>query len=191
MLIICSFLIVIISIFYISLFNRSNSCTTNPALSKCIPMLLGMTSSLTIGLLFGVLLPKQLAVATVLSIVFSAFLSIFIGKKFGMNGLIEAQSSSLMGAMMGAMLGVMLSPNEVTLMIAVMDVLFLISIFFALLLTNSFSAKKKLLFQHKPDSFYWLFLLNVCFLCSLIIMQLLDTDTKPSETEPSEHVHHH
>ncbi len=192
MLTICSFLIVIISSLYFSIFTRpATSCQENQTLNKCIPMLLAMTSSLTIGLLIGILLPNQLALATIFSILLSAVLAVFIGRKFGTNGLIEAQSSSLMGAMMGAMLGVMLSPDEVTLMVAAMDFLFLISVFFALLLTNGSLEKKRHLFKHKPASFYWFFLLNVCFLCSLVILQWLDMNTTPTETTPSEHVHHH
>ena len=190
MLIICSFLIVIISNLSFSIFIRpATSCQENHALNKCIPMLLATTSSLTNGILIGTLLPNQLAFATILSILLSAVLAVFIGQKFGINGLIEAQSSSLMGAMMGAMLGVMLSPDEVTLMVIAMDSLLLVSVFGAILLTSRFLEKKQRPFKHKPTSFYLFFLLNVCFLCSLVILQLLNTT--PLESTPSEHIHHH
>lgn len=129
-------------------------------LTKCIPMLLAMTSSLTIGLIMGIWMSELLAVSTILSVILSAVISLLIGAGFGVNGHIDAQSSSLMGAMMGVMLGVMLSPSETTLMIIAMDLIYLISFYAVIwILEKSSNIKNKL--HLKSRSFQVLYIVSI------------------------------
>lgn len=114
---------------YFSFTTREKREEASGAASKCIPMLLGMTSSLTIGLVIALLMPDKLAISTIASIILSAGAAYLVGRNYGINGLVEAQASSLMGAMMGAMLGVMLSSDEGTIMVLAMDVIYLASLY--------------------------------------------------------------
>ncbi|MFJ8256561.1 hypothetical protein ACIQ4Z_04685 [Peribacillus asahii] len=187
-----SLLMVIGYSLYFSFSSYPTNCKENHSWVKCIPMILGMTGSLTVGLVIGTWMPDRLAVTTILSIVLSSILGSFIGRRFGINGFIEAQSSSLMGAMMGAMLGVMLKPNEVNIMIITMDLIFLISVFSILLgLANRQLKKKKPILKSKSASFYVFFLINVCLICFLPILQTIDTKGTTDKIDSSEHSHHH
>lgn len=130
--------------FFLSLRSKDHEVTSS--LAKCIPMILGMTSSTVIGLVMGYGMPQMLAVSTILSIVISAGIAILLGAGFGISGVIEAQASSLMGAMMGAMLGAMLSAGEIALMVMAMDVMYLVSISSMMLLMAKGSIKKQDIF---------------------------------------------
>lgn len=156
-------------------------------LSKCVPMMVGMTSSLTVGLIIAIWMPQMLAGATILSVLISAGNAFLIGKGFGMSGMLEAQSSSIMGAMMGAMLGVMLSENEITLMVIAMDLIYLVSIFSVMLLSATNAAGKQSLLKSKPASFYLAFLIVAGLIGTTAI---LDLEHAEPETETMIHMNH-
>lgn len=173
--------------FFISAVRKNKEIATQ--YSKCIPMVVGMTSSLTIGLIISVWLP-EMAKATVLSILISAVIAIFIGLPFKTNGLVEAQASSLMGSMMGAMLGIMLVPSEVTLMIISMDLIYLISIFAMMLLMHKKHSLKEAL-KNRPVPFYLTFLLSIAIICASGIHQEAKNSIHPIEENTPQVEHHH
>jgi hypothetical protein len=141
---IASLIIVLVFSIYFYVSTKSASHESIKSLGKCVPMVLGMTSSVTVGLVMGIWIPSLLAIATILSIIISSCLSFFFVKKIGQNGIIEAQASSFMGAMMGAMLGVMLtSPLEVVIMLIASHLFFIISTTFMIVLLNKDATQKR------------------------------------------------
>ncbi|MFD2215488.1 hypothetical protein [Metabacillus endolithicus] len=162
------------------------------SLGKCVPMILGMTSSIVIGLLIGVWLPEMLALSTILSILFSAIIAYLIGSRFGLNGVLEAQGSSLMGAMMGAMLGVMLSANEISLMIIAVDFIYLVSMFFVMImLTKDSVEKKQLSFKSMPATFYLIFIICLSIIGGMGILQTGAFDSPEGIENQVNHSHTH
>ncbi|TWE01093.1 hypothetical protein FB550_106147 [Neobacillus bataviensis] len=187
MLLMVSLIMVLVYSTYFFVSSRSEK--GNGTLSNCVPMILGMTSSITIGLVIAILLPKMLAVTTILSIIVSAGIACLIGSRFGVRGIIESQASSLMGAMMGAMLGVMLAANEITLMVMTMDVIYLVSIcLMMLLLSKDSMVKKQNIFKSKPATFYLVFLLSICLIGITGFLQKEDTQV---EVNTMSHMHEH
>jgi len=179
------FMVVVYSIYF---FLRFRMVQTN-SLSRCAPMLLGMTGSVTIGLIAGVLFPDLLAFSTILSIVISAGIAFLIGIGFGMNGLIEAQSSSLMGAMMGAMLGVMLSANEIVFVIISIDMIYLLNFYWIHFLLEKHTTVPKQSNLKKN----LLTLMHIGFLFSICLtglMGMIQTDDEKMEEEIIPHHHH-
>lgn len=167
-----SFLIVIGYSIYFFIRYRSLDSTLYKSISKCIPMILSMTSSIVIGLLIGIWLPQMLAVSTILSILSSGIVAFLIGSRFGLTGIMEAQGSSLMGAMMGAMLGVMLPANEVVVMIVAADFIYIVSMYLVMLmLTRDSVEKKKVVFTSKPASFYLMFFISISIVGGIGILQ--------------------
>jgi len=187
MLLLFSFIMVFgFSIYFYICYSLKKKNENSPV-SKCVPMMLGMTSSLTIGLVLASWLPHRLVGAAILSVLVSAGLAFSIGKGFGISGIMEAQSASLMGALMGAMLGVMLSGNEITLMILAMDFFYLVSIFTVLLLLTKNSEGKK---QTQPAAVYLVFLLAAGLVGTVGILDLDHGDRAKPETEMMMHMDH-
>lgn len=173
--------------FFISARTRNKDVAS--AYSKCIPMVVGMTSSLTIGLIVSIWLP-EMAKATVLSVLISAVIALLIGLPFNTNGLVEAQASSLMGSMMGAMLGIMLAPSEITFMIISMDFIYLLSIFAMMLLMHKKHTLKESL-KSRPVPFYLSFVLSIVIICAASIHQEMSKHDQPSGEETPQVEHHH
>lgn len=169
--------------------TRGRNTKIVSSLSKCVPMALGMTSSVTVGLVIAAWIPQMLALSTILSILFSAIIALFIGVGFGINGIIEAQASSMMGAMMGAMLGVMLAPEEMIIMLAVMDLVYLVSFYLLTwALMKSFVDKKERVLHRKSAIYYMTFVLSVSVICTIGFLQATgDGDSTEEETI----THHH
>lgn len=160
------------------------------SLSKCVPMAFGMTSSITVGLVIAAWIPQMLALSTILSILFSAIIALLIGAGFGINGIIEAQASSLMGAMMGAMLGVMLVPEEMVIMIATMDLLYLVSFYLLTwALMKSVVDKKETVLYRRPGIYYMSFVLSVSIIGTTGFLQATG-DGKPKGEEETIIQHH-
>lgn len=170
---------------YFSFASRVKGEATSGAAAKCIPMLLGMTSSLTVGLVIALLMPDKLALSTIISIVLSAGAAYLIGKNYGINGLIEAQASSLMGAMMGAMLGVMLSSDEGTLMILAMDGIYLASLYGA----RVWQAKEnQALLNQKLTPLFITICLSFCLVAAAGFLQSTVPEA-PADESSHDHMH--
>ncbi|MBN6885453.1 glucan phosphoethanolaminetransferase (alkaline phosphatase superfamily) [Cytobacillus horneckiae] len=188
MLLIISLLMVLAYSVYFFISSKKNHVDVKKSFSKCIPMVVGMTSSLTIGLLMALWIP-QMALSTIFAVVISAAIAVLIGLPFGTNGVVEAQASSLMGAMMGAMLGIMLAPAEITLMVIAMDIIYLLSILSMMLLLSK-ELKVKNVLKSRSLPFYLSFLLSIFIICTIGISQTASiTDQK--EAEPTSHSEHH
>ncbi|WP_342615497.1 hypothetical protein [Peribacillus frigoritolerans] len=191
MLLTVSLMMVLAYSIYFVISPRIKTYKQNSSLARCVPMVLGMTSSITIGLLITIWMSSQLAISTILSIIISAIIALMIGKDFGINGILEAQTSSLMGAMMGAMLGVMLSPNEITIMIVATDLLYIVSFYSMLIITTKASSKSQN-FTIKNSAFLYLMLiLNISLIGSLGVLQTIVTENPSVKTEKITHVHDH
>lgn len=174
---------------YFYLAYRSTIKNDNHYFSKCIPMVLGMTSSVTIGLVIAMWIPQMLAISTILSIILGIITSYLIGNGFGISGIIEAQASSYMGAMMGAMLGVMLSAQEMIAMVIAMDILYLISFYsMILLLTKELVVHRQEVIKSKSVYFYLTFLLSLVVIGSMGVLQI---DFSTGEPDTVVHSHHH
>lgn len=170
---------------YFSFASRGKREGASGAAAKCIPMLLGMTSSLTLGLVTALLMPDKLALSTIVSIVLSAGAAYLIGKNYGLNGLIEAQASSLMGAMMGAMLGVMLSSNEGTMMVLAMDIIYLASLYGA----RVWQAKEnQALLNQKLSPLLITMCVSFCLVAAAGFFQSVSTKA-PAEESSHDHMH--
>lgn len=176
--------------------RRLNDKIASP-LSKCVPMALGMTSSIIVGLVIAAWIPQMLALSTILSIFLSALIALLIGTGFGINGIIEAQASSMMGAMMGAMLGVMLIPEEMVIMIAVMDLVYLVSLhLLTWALMKSFIDKSEAVYPRRPAIYYTTFVLSVSIICTIGFLQATSDGSPTAEKEiithdANEHEHQH
>ncbi len=189
MLLIVSLLMVVGYSIYFLINSRAKDHKVNSSLAKCIPMMLGMTGGTTIGLVIASWIPDRLAVSTILAIVFSMGTAFLVGAGFGLSGLIEAQASSLMGAMMGAMLGVMLSADEMILMVMAMDAIYLVSIYaMILMLSKDSMARKQSVLKSKPASFYVTFLLSICLIGTVGILQ---KENIKVEVDTMHHNHEH
>lgn len=185
-----SLLMVIAYGIYFGTSKNIRSYKSKSSLAKCIPMLLGMTSSVTIGLVIAVSIPHLLTLSTILSIALSGIIAFLIGKDLGINGMIEAQSSSFMGAMMGAMLGVMLPSNEVLIMVIATDVIYLISLLVILmLLTKEGEPKVQNRLISKKTIYSAIFLLNIVFISTIGILQSIDKQEVEMNSTPHEHSH--
>lgn len=185
-----SLLMVIAYGIYFSTSKTIREYKSKSSLAKCIPMLLGMTSSITIGLVIAVSIPHLLALSTILSIVLSGIVAFLIGRDLGINGMIEAQSSSVMGAMMGAMLGVMLPSNEVVTMVIAADVIYLISLLgILILLTKEGEPQKQNSLISKKTLYSAVFILNIVFISTLGILQSIDKQEVEVNSITHEHSH--
>ncbi|PKG24870.1 hypothetical protein [Niallia nealsonii] len=185
-----SLLMVISYSIYFFLTSRKNFDKTNSTITRCIPMLLGMTGSVTIGLAVALWIPDRLALATVASIVISAIVAILIGLPFGINGIIEAAASSFMGAMMGAMLGVMLASSEVVFMVFAIDFIYLISFYLMLLMkTKESLSKQQIVLKSKKAPFYLAFSFNLFLIGAIALVESIDFDTSQQEKETMTHNH--
>lgn len=183
-----SLLMVIAYSIYFSTSRSVREHISNSSLAKCIPMLLGMTSSVTIGLIIAIWIPHLLAISTIFSIMLSAIIAFLIGRVFGISGIIEAQSSSFMGAMMGAMLGVMLSTEEVVTMVIAADVIYLISLLAVLLLLmNGKEQKPQKKLNSKVIIYSTVFILSLTFISTIGFLQSLSK----AEVEHTPNVHNH
>lgn len=189
MLLIVSVIMVIGYSVYFFSSSHVKGITTQASITKCISMFLGMTSSLTIGLIIVAWLPNMLAFSTIIAILLSIGTAILVGGRFGLGGILEALASSLMGAMMGTMLGAMLSSQELTMMIAIMAVVYLISVFsMIMILMNADVNTKWSVLKKKPISFYVAFLLSVCLVSTMGVLHLND---KEVENHEMNHTHQH
>ncbi|MFV2047112.1 hypothetical protein ACEWK1_07010 [Metabacillus sp. YM-086] len=171
------------SAYFYNTTRRLNDKIASP-LSKCVPMALGMTNSVIVGLVIAAWIPKMLALSTILSILLSAIIALLIGVAFGINGIIEAQASSMMGAMMGAMLGVMLTPEEMVIMIAAIDLLYLVSFYLLTwALMKSFIDKSETVFPRRPAIYYMAFVLSVSIICTIGFLQATSDGSPTAEEE--------
>ncbi|WP_112179793.1 MULTISPECIES: hypothetical protein [Paraliobacillus] len=189
---ITSLITVILFSFFFYLSIKSASSESIKSLGKCVPMVLGMTSSVTIGLIIGVWIPDFLAIATIAAITVSSLVSFLFVKRFGINGIMEAQAASFMGAMMGAMLGVMLtSTTEVVLMLVASILFFIVSVGIMIALLNKKSGQKVVLFTKRIE-FYVLLVLTVSVIGALGVHEISkegSTDQENMEEEMLEHSH--
>ncbi|SNZ14747.1 hypothetical protein SAMN05421503_2563 [Terribacillus aidingensis] len=174
--------------FYVSTKSASHDCLKS--LGKCVPMVLGMTSSVTVGLVIGIWIPSLLAIATILSIIISSCLSFFFVKRFGQNGIIEAQASSFMGAMMGAMLGVMLtSPLEAVIMLIASNLSFIISTTFMIVLLNKGTTQKRVF--SKRIEYFALIVLSLVVISGMGVRELGGLGNSNYEHIEQEMMHDH
>lgn len=188
MLFVLSLVIVCGYSFYFFISLRSEHHNGNQRFTKCIPMLLGMMSSLPVGLVIALYMPTKLALSTIIAVIVSAFLAFLVGRGFGISGIIEAVASSLMGAMMGAMLGAMLAENEVTLMVVAMDSLYLITILGVMILLKKENILKRQNIQLKMLSFYLTLVLSGSLIGLTALVQMI-TNEVPVEVQVQQHHH--
>jgi hypothetical protein len=168
---IASLLIVLTFSIYFYVSTKSADHDRLKSLGKCVPMVLGMTSSVTVGLVMGIWIPSLLAIATIFSIIISSCLSFFFVKRFGQNGIIEAQASSFMGAMMGAMLGVMLTtPLEIVIMLIASQLFFIISTTVMIVLLNKDTTKKRV--RSKRIEYFALIVLSLSVIGGMSVREL-------------------
>lgn len=189
MLVAISLLMVFGHSIYFYILSKSKKQNSNSSLATCIPMVLGMTSSVAIGLMTAIYFSKMLAVSTILSIILSAVLAFAIGHGFGLRGILEAQAASLMGSMMGAMLGVMLSANEITMMVVAVDLIYLGSMYSMILLLNKDSSiTKQSVLKSKSPFFYLTMVVSVVVIVAVALLQI--DSTKVIEVETIKQHHH-
>lgn len=187
MLLIVSTFIVLLYIVYYVRKIYPNKHNLSSMVGKGIAMTLAMVSSLTIGFLLAVPLQGRLAVSTVLAITLSCFIAYLIGKPFGLLAIIEALAAGLMGGMMGAMLAEMLQ-NYITLMMAYMDVIYVLSFSFAIMIINREATKRdsELPSVNRPHSF----LLAIAVPLIIVgIATFLDSDTGDNNIRGYNHHH--
>ncbi|MBB5323247.1 hypothetical protein HNQ34_000324 [Anoxybacillus tepidamans] len=186
LLIISTFIVLLYIVYYVRKIYP-NKHNLSGMVGKGIAMALAMVSSLTIGFLLAVPLQGRLAVSTVLAITLSCFIAYLIGKPFGLLAIIEALAAGLMGGMMGAMLVEMLQ-NYITLMMAYMDVIYVLSFSFAIMIINREATKRdsELPSVNRPHSF----LLAIAVPLIIVgIVTFLDSDTEDNNI--SGYNHHH
>lgn len=141
MLLMISILIVLgCTIFLIFKISFNNNKLTGMT-GMIIVMSLGMMTSLVIGLISGIVYKNDLTSSTIVAILISLIVGYFLGKRLGLVVIIEGMASSLMGSMMGAMLGEMLPSGNSQIMLAFMDVLYIIVIYLIFLLINNILRK--------------------------------------------------
>ncbi|MGG0664993.1 hypothetical protein ABE042_12880 [Viridibacillus arvi] len=196
MLLIISILIVLgytsCMIFIIS-FNKAK---LTGMIGMIIVMSLGMVSSLVIGLILGIVYKNDLTSSTILAMVLSLIVGYFLGKRLGLLVIIEGMASSLMGSMMGAMLGAMLPSENFQIMLAFMDVLYIIVVSLILLLISNIlrkSSDKEPTFNHSYTSIFIMVILTGIVLITTyyegnyVEKQIND---RPDENQMNEHNHH-
>lgn len=161
-----------------------------------IVMSLGMVSSLVIGLISGIVYKNNLTFSTILAVILSLIVGYFLGKPLGLFVTIEGMAASLMGGMMGAMLGEMLPSGSYKIMLAFMDVLYIIVVSLIFLLINHIlrkSSDKAPTFIHSYSSIFIMVIITVIVLIATFYIgndveeQINDT---PSESNMYEHNHH-
>jgi glucan phosphoethanolaminetransferase (alkaline phosphatase superfamily) len=189
MLLLISTIMIVAYTIYFCIYAETKKQYVSPTSGKCISMSLGMVSSTTIGLILALLFPGELAFSTVLSIAVSFIAAFFIGKIFGLSGIIEAMAASFMGAMMGAMLGDMLPENREAFMIIAMDIIYLISVIFLMLMMNKEAVKENQML--KKAKIAPIFLSLVISLSVIGIAATMESSTQGVNENPeSGHEHH-
>lgn len=161
-----------------------------------IVMSLGMMSSLVIGLIAGIVYKNDLTSSTILAMILSLIVGFFLGKRLGLLVTIEGMAAALMGSMMGAMLGEMLPSGNFKIMLAFMDVLYIIVVSLIFLLISNIlreSSDKAPTFINKYMSIFIMVILTV----SVLITTFYDGNSvrkqnndHPVENQMDEHNHH-
>jgi hypothetical protein len=161
-----------------------------------IVMSLGMVSSLVIGLISGIVYKNDLTSSTILAMILSLIVGYFLGKRLGLFITIEGMAASLMGSMMGAMLGEMLPSGNFKIMLAFMDVLYIIVVSLIFLLISNIlrkSSDKAPTFIHTYTSIFIMVILTVIVLITTfydgnyVKKQIKDP---PVDSQMYEHYHH-
>ena len=161
-----------------------------------IVMSLGMMSSLVIGLISGIVYKNNLTFSTILAVILSLIVGYFLGKRLGLFVTIEGMAASLMGSMMGVMLGEMLPSGKYKIMLAFMDVLYIIVVSLIFLLISNIlmkSSDKVPTFIHSYTSIFIMVFLTVIVLIATfydgnyVKKQIND---RPVESKMFEHYHH-
>ncbi|WP_028400255.1 hypothetical protein [Ectobacillus panaciterrae] len=112
-------------------------------------MSLGMISGLTMGLILGIVFKNDLTTSTILAMILSLIVGYFVGKPISLLTIIEGMAAGVMGGMMGAMLGEMLPSGNFKIMLAFMDILYIIVVSLILLLINKELSRR----SHKVTNF--------------------------------------
>lgn len=196
-------MLLIISILIVLGYTTCLICKININIDKLtgmtgikIMMSLGMVSSLVIGLISGIVYKGNLTFSTILAVILSLVVGYLLGKRLGLFVTIEGMAASLMGSMMGAMLGEMLPSGKYKIMLAFMDVLYIIvvSLIF-LLISNIFrkSSDKAPTFINSYTSIFIMVILTVIVMIATfydgnyVKNQIND---RPVESKMDEHYHH-
>ncbi|MED2972468.1 hypothetical protein P4361_09550 [Fictibacillus sp. B-59209] len=132
-----------------------------------IVMSLGMVSSLAIGLISGIVYKNDLTSSTILAMILSLIVGYFLGERLGLFVTIEGMAASLMGSMMGAMLGEMLPSGNFKIMLAFMDVLYIIVVSLIFFLISNIlrkSSDETPTFNHTYNSIFIMVILTVIVL---------------------------
>jgi uncharacterized membrane protein YfcA len=159
-----------------------------------IMMSLGMVSSLVIGLISGIVYKGNLTFSTILAVILSLVVGYFLGKRLGLFVTIEGMAASLMGSMMGAMLGEMLPSGKYKIMLAFMDVLYIIvvSLIF-ILISNRKNSEKVPSFLHSYTSIFMMIISIVIVLITTFYdgsHVKKEINDRPVESKMYEHYHH-
>lgn len=161
-----------------------------------IVMALGMMSSLVIGLISGIVYKNDITSSTILAMVLSLIVGYFLGKRLGLVVTIEGMATSLMGSMMGAMLGEMLPSENFKIMLAFMDVLYIIVASLIFILISNILRKgsdKAPIFNHTYTSIFIMVILTAIVLITTFYegnyVENLIND-RPVENQMNEHNHH-
>lgn len=162
-----------------------------------IVMSLGMMSSLVIGLISGIVYKNDLTSSTILAMVLSLIVGYFLGKRLGLVIIIEGMASSLMGSMMGAMLGVMLPSENYKIMLAFMDVLYIIVVTLIFLLIRNILRKSNDKVAPISDHTTTSIFLMVILIAIVLITTFYEgnyvgkqINDHPIENQMKEHNHH-
>ncbi|MFP7494967.1 hypothetical protein SFC66_14365 [Terribacillus saccharophilus] len=182
--------VIVFSLYFYFTIHSANADAIK-SLGKCVPMVLGMTSSVTVGLVIGVWIADFFAIATIVSIILSCCLSLLFVKRFGMNGMIEALAASFMGAMMGAMMGVMLT-SQVEMIIALIafNVFFMTSVYVVIALLHK-AAGKKMQWFIRSKEFYVLTVLCVSLISGMGIFQFTIANDNPDRADVDQQGYEH
>ncbi|MCM3791046.1 hypothetical protein M3221_22150 [Domibacillus indicus] len=164
MILISGFIVLMYTVFFaLSLYPVKQQVSA--VSGKCIVMAFSMVTATLIGLLLAFSMQGQLAASTILSIVMSGIFAYIIGRPFGLMGITEALMSGFMGGMMGAMLGEMIPVNQMTIMIAAMDLFyFFTAAVIITMIRREVPTQKEGLFSTRRLPFALLTTLSICII---------------------------
>jgi hypothetical protein len=189
MILISGFIVLMYTIFFaLSLYPVKQQVSA--VSGKCIVMAFSMATATLIGLLLAFSMQGQLAVSTILSIVISGIFGHVIGRPFGLMGIVEALMAGFMGGMMGAMLGEMIPINQMTIMIAAMDLFyFFIAAVIITMIRREAPAQKEGLFSARRLPFALLTTLSICIIGGAALFD--NVKAASNKTEKTVQIHNH